>query len=65
MPRTQANLNVLRERFTEIMRNQKVGFRGVEISPLLAKLGLDDSPDKGLRRSTYGAVFLLQAINES
>lgn len=50
MPRTQANLDVLRERFTEILGNQKDSFGGGEILPLLAKLGLDDSPDKGSKK---------------
>lgn len=46
MPGTQANLDVLRERVTEIM-GYKNSFRETEISTMLAKLGLDDSSDKG------------------
>lgn len=59
MPRTQANLRVLRERFSEILGNQKDSFTGRGIPPLLARLGLDDCPDAPSKREHLSGGVLI------
>lgn len=57
MPRTQTNLTSLRERFAEILGNQKNSFREFEIPAFLKQIGLSDCADASSKREHLrGAV---------
>ncbi|NWC24810.1 hypothetical protein HX806_30685, partial [Pseudomonas tolaasii] len=50
MPRTQQNLDSLRETFREILGNQKPHYTDARIPELLSSLGLEDCTDYSSKR---------------
>lgn len=50
MPRTQQNLNTLRETFSQILGNQKDNYTDTRIPELLFRLGLDDCAEYNSKR---------------